>query len=71
VGGLSLGSYVSIGDPDRDLVGIGRYHPLPDAFYDAYGRRPDPVAAVVYELLHRRAVDGLDEGLARLEALVG
>jgi hypothetical protein len=71
VGWLSLGYYVSIGDPDRDLVGIGMHHPLPDSFYEAYGRRPDPVAAVVYELLHRRVVDGLDEGLARLEDLVG
>lgn len=71
VGWLSLGYYVSIGDPDRDIVGIGVRHALPDAFYDAYGRRPDPVAAVVYELLHSRAVDGLDGAIARLEELVG
>ena len=71
VGWLSLGYYVSVGDPDRDLVGMSTRHPLPDAFYDAYGRRPDPVAAVVYELLHRRLVDTLDDAIERLEELVG
>lgn len=70
VGWLSLGYYVSIGDPDRDVVGIGGCRPLPDEFYDAYGRRPDPVAAVVYGLLHSGAVGGLDDAIARLEELV-
>jgi hypothetical protein len=70
VGWLSLGYYVSIGDPDRDVVGIGACRPLPDEFYDAYGRRPDPVGAIVYGLLHSRAVDGLDGAVSRLEELV-
>lgn len=70
VGWLSLGYYVSIGDPDRDVVGIGCRRPLPDEFYDAYGRRPDPVAAVVYRLLHSHAADSLDDAIARLEELV-
>jgi hypothetical protein len=63
---LSLGYYVSIGDPDRDVVGIGGHHPLPDAFYAAYGRRPDPIAAVVYDLVHTRFTGELDEVRARL-----
>jgi hypothetical protein len=71
VGWLSLGYYVSIGDPDRDVVGIGTHHPLPDEFFDAYGRRPDPVAAVVYSLLHGRDTDGIDDAFARLVDLVG
>ena len=70
VGWLSLGYYVSIGDPDRDIVGLATRHPLPAEFYDAYGRRPDAVAALVYELLYRRAVDDIDPIIDRLAGLV-
>jgi len=70
---LSLGYYVSIDDPDRDVVGLGVQHSLPEAFYDAYGRRPDPVAEIVNGLLHRRTtdVDAVDDAVARLRELVG
>ena len=55
VGWLNLGYYVSIGDPDRDVVAVATRHQLntgeaiPDTFYSAYGRRPDPIAEVVYD----------------------
>jgi hypothetical protein len=58
-GWLGLGYYVSIGDPDRDVVAIATRHQLrtgheiPDAFYTGYGRRPDPVAAIVYDAYER------------------
>lgn len=53
---LSLGYYVSVGDPDRDVVSTARRcrqgsgSEVPDSFYKAYGRRPDPVCAVLYEI---------------------
>jgi hypothetical protein len=52
---LSLGYYVSINDPARDVVAIAVSHrewtgdPLPSAFYSSYGSRPDPICALVYE----------------------
>ncbi|HEX7168339.1 MAG TPA: phosphotransferase [Acidimicrobiales bacterium] len=62
VGWLGLGYYVSIGDPDRDVVAIAARHQLrtgrdiPGAFYTGYGRRPDHVAAVVYDAYQRLRV---------------
>lgn len=52
---LSLGYYVSINDPARDVVAIAVSHrewtgdPLPSAFYRSYGSRPEPISALVYE----------------------
>ena len=52
---LSLGYYVTISDPARDVVAIAVSHrewtgdPLPSAFYRSYGSRPDPICALVYE----------------------
>lgn len=52
---LSLGYYVSINDPARDVVAISVSHrewtgdPLPSAFYRSYGSRPDPICALIYE----------------------
>jgi aminoglycoside phosphotransferase len=51
---LSLGYYVSINDPDRDVVSIGVHHrewtgeDLPEAFFEAYGSRPDPISELFY-----------------------
>ncbi len=51
---LSLGYYVTITDPARDVVAIEVSHrewtgdPLPSAFYRSYGSRPDPICALVY-----------------------
>lgn len=68
---LSLGYYVSIGDPDRDVVGIDTQYPLPDAFYEAYGRRPDPIAACVYRALHTRDESVRASALDSLRDLAG
>ena len=52
---LSLGYYVTISDPARDLVAIAVSHRewtgdrLPSSFYHSYGSRPDPICALVYE----------------------
>lgn len=52
---LSLGYYVTIADPARDVVAIEVSHrewtgdPLPPAFYRSYGSRPDPICALIYE----------------------
>jgi hypothetical protein len=52
---LSLGYYVSINDPARDVVAIAVSHrewtgdSLPAAFYRSYGSRPDPICRLVYE----------------------
>lgn len=52
---LSLGYYVTINDPARDVVAMAVSHrewtgePLPSAFYRSYGSRPDPICALVYE----------------------
>lgn len=52
---LSLGYYVSISDPARDVVTMGLSHrewtgdELPAAFYDAYGSRPDLLSVLIYE----------------------
>jgi hypothetical protein len=54
-----LGYYVSIGDPDRDVVAIVTRHQqrtgreMPDAFFTGYGRRPDPIAAAAYDGFNR------------------
>lgn len=51
---LNLGYYVSIADPDRDVVLCAVAHrdwtgdPIPTAFLDAYGRRPDPLCELLY-----------------------
>ncbi|MBW3589718.1 MAG: phosphotransferase [Actinobacteria bacterium] len=52
---LSLGYYVTISDPARDVIAIAvshrewTGHPLPPSFYRSYGSRPDPICALVYE----------------------
>ena len=51
---LSLGYYVTLRDPDGDLVLIDTAHRewtgagVPAAFYKAYGGRPDPLCSLVY-----------------------
>lgn len=51
---LSLGYYVSVNDFDRDVVSIALQHrewtgaDLPDAFYKAYGSKPDEIAQLIY-----------------------
>jgi hypothetical protein len=52
---LSLGYYVSLFDPARDVVTLGLAHrewtgdELPASFYKAYGSRPDELSTLVYE----------------------
>lgn len=52
---LSLGYYVSIADPARDVVAVALAHrewtgeDVPASFYRAYGSRPDPLCEVLYE----------------------
>ena len=52
---LSLGYYVSIDDPARDVVAIALSHrewtgdDVPPSFYKAYGSRPDPLCELLYE----------------------
>lgn len=52
---LSLGYYVTITDPARNLVAIAVSHrewtgnPIPAAFYHSYGAPPDPICALLYE----------------------
>ena len=52
---LSLGYYVSISDPARDVVSISLSHrewtgeDVPQSFFRSYGSRPDPVRQLVYE----------------------
>lgn len=51
---LSLGYYVSINDPDRDVVSIGVQNrewtgkEVPKSFYQAYGTRPDEISELFY-----------------------
>ena len=51
---LNLGYYVSITDPDHDLMQIVVSHrewtgdDVPTSFFRAYGSRPDPAAALIY-----------------------
>ena len=52
---LNLGYYVSVRDPDQDVVLIAVSHrdwtgeDLPTSFFKAYGARPDAVGEVLYE----------------------
>jgi hypothetical protein len=75
---LSLGYYVSVGDPDRDLTAVSTLcrlktgSDLPSAFYAAYGRRPDPVAEVVYDAyLRRNEPHAINDAVTTLRALLG
>jgi hypothetical protein len=51
---LSLGYYVWVRDPDRDVVSIEVHHrewtgdELPKSFFDAYGSRPDAISELFY-----------------------
>jgi hypothetical protein len=70
---LGLGYYVSVGDPDRDVVAITSRQeadsgmPVPASFWSSYGRRPDAVSAIVYEVFHsRRLADRVPETVDRL-----
>lgn len=74
---LSLGYYVSVGDPERDVVAIAtRYRnqtgsEVPRSFFTGYGRRPDPVCELVYGAYHSaRRLDELPETIERLRALL-
>lgn len=51
---LNLGYYVSLRDPDSDVVMLAVAHrewtgaEIPSSFYDAYGSRPDAAAELIY-----------------------
>lgn len=58
---LSLGYYVSIDDPARDIVHAGLAHrewlgaEVPESLHAAYGSSPDGTAVLVYEMASRLA----------------
>ena len=74
---LSLGYYVSVGDPDRDITAIATLYrrrlgtELPDSFYETYGRRPDPIGEVVYDTYLRMHTEptAIGEAVGRLKEL--
>ena len=52
---LNLGYYVSVRDPDQDVMLVVVAHrewtgdDVPESFFRAYGSRPDPIAELLYE----------------------
>lgn len=72
-----MGYYVSVGDPDRDVTAMSTLYrlktgrDLPTAFYSAYGRRPDPIAEVVYDAyLRRNDSQAINDAVTTLRALL-